>query len=114
MVIVRAIKPRIVTKILLYIFLSFSAVPLQAAIVRGRIQRPSMNAGVPGVPVTVWCPQLGRSSPVYSGPDGMYYIQNIPPGIYNLEIWLTPGGAPLVYQIRVVEPFADVLPINLP
>jgi hypothetical protein len=67
-----------------------------------------------GVAATVFNPQVGRSSPAYAGPDGMYYIYIVPPGAYNLEVWIYPGGAPILYQIQVVEPYTDIPPITVP
>jgi hypothetical protein len=43
----------------------------------------------------------------------MYYLQNVPPGTYNLEIWVStdPRVSPVVYVIEVVDPYTDVPPI---
>ena len=85
----------------LVIFLTAGLV--EAATVRGRLVHAN---GYPaaGVAVTVFNQQLGRSSPAYAGPDGMFYLYNIPQGYYYLEVWIQPGGAPLVYQVQIVEP----------
>jgi len=84
-----------------------------AATVRGRLNHAN---GYPaaGVAVTVINQQAGRSSPAYSGADGMYYIYNVPPGYYNLEVWIYPGGAPTVYQIQVGDPYTDIPPLLVP
>ena len=54
-----------------------------ASTVRGRLLHIN---GYPaaGVAVTVSNQQAGRSSPAYAGPDGMYYLYNVPPGYYYL------------------------------
>src|SRR5271157_3336733 len=95
------------------LFLVLTAVFAHAATVRGRLVNPK---GYPaaGIAVTVSNPQMGRSSPTHTGADGMYYIFNIPPGSYYLEIWIRPGGAPAVYQIKVVEPYTDIPQIGVP
>jgi hypothetical protein len=31
-----------------------------------------------------------------------------------LEVWINPGGAPIVYQIQVVEPYTDIAQIGVP
>jgi hypothetical protein len=84
-----------------------------ASTVRGRLVHAN---GYPaaGVAVTVFNQQLGRSSPAYAGPDGMYYLYNIPAGYYYLEVWIYPGGAPVVYQIQVFEPYTDIPQIGVP
>lgn len=86
-----------------------------ASTVRGRLDRrygyqvyPAAN-----VRVTVYNPNIGRSSPAYTGNDGMYYFYNVPAGDYYLEVWVS--QQPLVYTIRVYEqPFTDIPPILLP
>jgi hypothetical protein len=84
-----------------------------ASTVRGRLLHIN---GYPaaGVAVTVSNQQAGRSSPAYAGPDGMYYLYNVPPGYYYLEIWLRPD-APTMYQIQVInQPYTDIAPISVP
>ena len=84
-----------------------------AATVRGRLVHAN---GYPaaGVAVTVSNQQVGRSSPAYAGADGMYYLYNVPPGYYYLEVWIYPGGAPVVYQIQVIDPYTDTAQIGVP
>jgi hypothetical protein len=45
----------------------------------------------------------------------MYYLHNISPGTYNLEIWISqrPGARPLVYKINVREPLTDIPAIRV-
>jgi hypothetical protein len=87
-----------------------------AATVRGRLDHVYPNGQrAPGVgfAVTVYRADIGRSQPTYTGQDGIYYLNNIPPGTYNLEIWTSrvPGVPPTVYVIQVSEPFVDIPPI---
>jgi hypothetical protein len=95
------------------LFVVLAAAFAHAATVRGRLVHPN---GYPAadIAVTVSNPQIGRSSPAQTGADGMYYIFNIPPGSYFLEIWIHPGGAPIVYQIQVYEPYTDIPQIGVP
>src|SRR6266446_4878099 len=87
-----------------------------AASVRGRLNHAYPNgqtvSGI-GFAVTVFRGDIGRSAPAYSGQDGMYYLYNIPPGTYNLEIWTSrdPRVPPTVYVIVVSEPNTDIPPI---
>jgi Carboxypeptidase regulatory-like domain len=83
-----------------------------AATVRGRLVH-SNGYPAAGMAVTVYNQVVGRSSPAYAGRDGMYFLYNIPPGYYYLEVWLNPGK-PIVYQIQVVEPYTDVAQIGVP
>ncbi len=96
----------------LLILLSASCFVAQAALVRGRLLRGQNTA--PGVAVTVWCQAYGRSQPSYSGMDGMYYMPNVPPGQYTLEIWAIPNRPPMTFVIYVNEPGFDVNPIYVP
>jgi hypothetical protein len=103
---------RLVYVCALVIALSESA---DAATLRGRLYRVYPNgfqsvAG--GIAVTLYSPNMGRTSPATSGPDGMYYLYNIPPGTYNLEIWVS--NPPLVFQVQVQEPYTDIPPIRVP
>lgn len=102
----------------LFLVLLLSAAAGSAATVRGRLTRvyPGGHIGVvPGVAVTVFRSDIGRCSPAYTGNDGMFYLQGIPPGTYNLEIWISrdPQTPPIVYVIQVHEPFTDIPPINV-
>ncbi len=90
-----------------------------AATVRGRLDRVKPNgiryAGA-GVAVTVYSQAMGRSNPAYAGPDGMYYLFNVPAGAYYLEVWVSrdPRVPPRVYPISVAEPYSDIPPIVVP
>jgi hypothetical protein len=84
-----------------------------AAVVRGRLLRGQGSA--PGIAVTVWSQQLGRSQPTYSQVDGMYYMPSVPAGFYTLEVWAGGGQqAPLTFNIQVNEPGTDIPPIFVP
>ena len=103
---------------LLAILLAVLAQPVFAAssTVRGRLTRVAPNGQsfpAQGIAVTVYNPQLGRSSPAYSGPDGMYYLYNIPTGSYTLEVWAS--NSPLLFQIQVYpQPYTDIARIAVP
>jgi hypothetical protein len=83
-----------------------------AATVRGRLIHAGNSYPAAGLAVTVYNQGLGRSSPAYSGADGMYYLYNIPPGYYYLEVWI--GAQPMVYQVQVIEPYVDIPQIIVP
>jgi hypothetical protein len=89
------------------------SISAQAATIRGRIVHQNGYPAV-GYTVTVSNPQLGRSNPARTGGDGMYYFFNIPPGFYYLEVWVNPGGAPLVFQIQVSDPNTDIPQVVVP
>ena len=100
--------------IFILLLLSLAAQSANAALVRGRLLRN--NAPASGVAVTVYAASFGRSTPAYSGGDGMYYINGVPPGGYYLEVWISrdPRVLPAVYQIQVNEPYTDVSPLAVP
>ena len=82
-----------------------------AATVRGRLDRVYRN-GVRkhAAGVTVLSRARGRTSPSHTDSDGMYYIYNVSPGAYYLEVWVnsSPGSPPMVFPIQVVEPYTNV------
>jgi hypothetical protein len=88
-----------------------------SSIVRGRLfrvtpQGQSYPAG--GLAVSVTNPQHGRSSLVYSGADGMFYLYNIPAGAFTLEVWTAKNQA-LRFPIQVYEKaYTDINPIKVP
>ncbi len=50
----------------------------------------------------------------YTGYDGMYYLNGIPPGDYRLEVYVN-GHAVPPRQIRVFnQPGTDIPPYRLP
>jgi hypothetical protein len=82
--------------------------PARAALIRGRLVLPN-NAPAAGITVTVWRQDIGRSAPSVTDAGGMYYLNQIPPGVYWLEIWVS--NPPRAYQITVAEPYTDIPPI---
>jgi hypothetical protein len=108
-------NPRLV---LLFVTLILCLAPLPSAassIVRGRLFRVVNGGSYPalGIAVTVVNSQMGRSNSAYTGPDGMYYLYNIPPGTYTLEVWV--ANPPMTFQIQVnPEGYTDIAPIQVP
>jgi hypothetical protein len=43
----------------------------------------------------------------------MYYLEGIPAGTYNLEVWVSRDARvpPMVFTIQVQEPHSDIPPI---
>jgi hypothetical protein len=102
----------VISLCVLFIVLAESA---DAATLRGRLYRVYQNgvqAFAGGVPVTLYNQSMGRTSVAYSGPDGMYYLYNIPPGYYTLEVWIS--NPPIVFQVEVREPYTDIPPVRVP
>jgi hypothetical protein len=101
----------------LFIVLGVVAAAGYAQTVRGQLVRsgPYGNYPVAYIPVTVFSQRMGRSSPSYTDPNGMYYLSKVPPGDYTLEIWISPRRPPYTYDIHVnPRPFTDIRPILLP
>ena len=94
------------------VFLLAIAGACQAATVRGKLLRG--NKAASGIEVTVLNSGKVRTSPVYSGANGMYYIPNVKAGSYTLEVWATPKKPPLTFPIQVKEPESDINPVELP
>src|SRR5262245_6437416 len=88
-----------------------------AGTIRGRLVHRSTQGDYPakGIPVTAFRSEKGKSSPAYSGTDGMYYLYNLPAGTYTLQVWVYPNSAPLTFTITVDdEAFTDIAPIIVP
>jgi hypothetical protein len=63
--------------------------------------------------VAVFSNMIGRSSPTYAGSDGFYYIYNVPPGQYVLEVWNAP--TPMTFTLVVpAVPYFDIAPLQVP
>jgi hypothetical protein len=93
--------------------LLLAASAAQAATIRGKLFHNNKQAAA-GYQVTVSNAQAGRSSPARVGADGMYYIYNIAPGTYDLEVWVPGAASPTVYRINVIEPYTDVPQLSVP
>ncbi len=100
------------------LFILLAAGPASSAVapvatVRGKLVHKN-GAPAAGLNVTICNPKGVRTAPARTGPTGMYYLSNIQPGQDFLEVWTTPSGKPLVYQIKVATPSTDVPQIAIP
>jgi hypothetical protein len=64
--------------------------------------------------VASFSPALWKTHPVYSDFEGMYYIYNVPPRSYTLEVWID-GPQPMIFDISVTQgiPVTDIAPIRV-
>ena len=89
-----------------------------AATVRGRLNRRSGPSASPaaGICVTVYRPAGGRSPRACANSQGMYFLANIAPGDYQLEVWTSPDprAQPIRYPVKVTEPYTDIQPVIVP
>lgn len=98
--------------LLLALVMFASAVDAQT--VRGRIDRSTSYGVYPAiqVPVTLFSMQRGRSAPAYTSREGFYYLYNVPPGQYVLEIWAY--NRPVTIPVSVYnQPFNDIPPVTI-
>jgi len=88
---------------------------LEAATLRGQLRCNNGDAPAVGIAVTVNGVR-GRTTPFFTGGDGMYYITDVPAGQYVLEIWLSKRGndPTSTQQIIIKEPITDVPPQVVP
>jgi hypothetical protein len=79
------------------------------ASVQGQLTCGDGNTPATGIAVTVHNASTGRSSPSFTGADGMYYF-NLKAGTYTLEIWTSKSSStPAPTQtINVTEPNTDI------
>lgn len=89
-----------------------TATPVLAQTVRGRIDRRAPWGVSPVIGVVVVLDQgVARA---ISGPDGMYYFFNVPPGPHMLQILNPMGQIGFTYSIAVFAEPSDVAPILVP
>jgi len=86
-----------------------------AATLRVHLNRLNHGRAVPAadVCITVFASNGARSPRACSNSRGIYYLPNILPGNYVLEIWTNPGAPPIRQNIRVAEPYTDIQPITV-
>jgi hypothetical protein len=90
-------------------FAQSSAAP-QVSFVRGMLEgNTTAKTPAPGVLVTVESNNY-TSPAVKSGKDGLYYIPNLTPGNYTLQVWADPKS-PLSFPITVKGSLTDVPPV---
>jgi len=101
-------------KILLITLLFLMALSATAGTVRGLLTRGNYPAAA--IAVTISSPNTGRSSPSVTGHDGMYYLFNVPPGYYTLEVWAYGvNQPPMTFNITVYnQPYTDIPPVRVP
>jgi ER membrane protein complex subunit 7, beta-sandwich domain len=86
-----------------------------ASTVRGQLFRmvSGKRVGANGIAVRLNHAQRGPSSSVYTNNEGMYFLYNIPPGQYTLEVTITQKNVQK-YRITVEDkPYTDIAPIEV-
>jgi hypothetical protein len=64
---------------------------------------------VPGLIVTLYNRQLGRSGRAVSRPDGTFYFGSVPLGPYLVEVWFRNNPYPRTFRVFVNQmPFANI------
>jgi hypothetical protein len=81
-----------------------------AETVRGKIVYPDGVTPHVNVAVTLESAGSGRSGTVYSGSDGMFYLENVPPGQYSMEI-KSPNETRTVPVVVARKDVNDVAPV---
>ena len=102
---------RTLSVLLLYIVLPTTTAGSDAGTVRGLVVTADSAKLFAGAAVTLENKTLGRSATVYTGADGMYYLRNVPPGTYTLEVRTSTA----LKKYRVViqpKPYVDIMPIS--
>lgn len=94
------------------LLLVLSAVSARAASARGQVLHLNGKPAT-GIGVTISDHKNFRSARANVGPDGMYYLSDIPAGEYYLEVWVNPQS-PTVYQVTVSEPSTDMPRVTVP
>jgi hypothetical protein len=94
-----------------------SAQQARQSTVRGRIDRQTANGTAPAsyIRVTLYREDTKEKMPeAYTGNDGIYYIRNVPPGTYILQVWLSTDRLYKSYRINVeAGPYTDIQTISI-
>lgn len=90
----------------------FLAATSVAATVRGQLVHANDNSPAAYVAIRLNSNTKGASQFAHSGSDGRFYLENVPPGDYTLEVW---RGGQVIWRspITVQEPTTDAPTIRL-
>ena len=72
---------------------------------------------VGGVVLTLFNPQVGRTTQSISRPDGTFYFKNVPFGWYNIEVWSPNSPYPLTFRVVVNQipvSYIGTFQLNMP
>jgi Carboxypeptidase regulatory-like domain len=99
--------------LILGLLLVLVSVVASAATARGLI---SHQDGGPAsdIKVTIYNDDRGRSSPSRTNNEGMYYLYELTPGHYYLEVWLPDQEEPTRYEVDIEEPSTDLAEVKIP
>jgi len=85
--------------------------------VRGKIDRQTKSGVVPAsyIRVTMYREDTKeKMSEAYTGNDGIYYIRNVTPGTYILQVWLSTDKLYKSYRITVeATEYTDIQTISI-
>jgi Carboxypeptidase regulatory-like domain len=89
-----------------------------SATVRGKVQRQQQARAYPVANVRVTLtPKTDGARPrlSFTGSDGMFYFQGVPPGAHRLEVWGTDGKQVAARDVTVTrgQAYVDVAPITM-
>ncbi|HVR40772.1 MAG TPA: carboxypeptidase-like regulatory domain-containing protein [Thermoanaerobaculia bacterium] len=97
--------------ILITLILTIAATA-SASTVRGKVVKPDGATAYRGAAVTLEHAERGRSTPAYADNDGMFYLRNVPPGDYTMEVQTANDKA--VFRITVLnQEYSDVAPVKV-
>ncbi len=92
------------------VFLSLASA-LFADNVRGKICHTDGTTAYPGAIVTL-VSASGESAPVYTGSDGMYYLRNVPAGVYMMHV--KTNARISLFRITVLrQGYTDIAPLRV-
>jgi hypothetical protein len=81
-----------------------------ATVVRGKVVHTDGSTAYVNVVVTL--AGGGRSGTVYTGADGMFYLENVNPGQYKLTL-KTQRETRTVQVVAAPKPYTDLAPLKL-
>jgi hypothetical protein len=102
---------RLLLTLLLLLFIGITESAAQT--IRGQVVFRNGTPAV-GVPVRVFNPHLGPSGFAFTGYDGLFYLNGIPPGDYQLQVFFNQRAMPPMPVRVFAAPHTDVPRYFLP
>jgi len=87
-----------------------------AATVQGIAVCANQNTPAYNAAISVFRADIGQSNLAAVGENGVFYLYNIPAGIYVMQVWSrsNPSLAPLLFTVSVFEPLTSLPVLRLP
>ena len=94
------------------VFLLLVASSAFAETLRGKVVYADGVTPYTNVAVALESPSVGRSGTVYTGSDGMFYLEKVPAGQYTMEV-KTARETKTFKVVVQAQPYTDIPPVKM-